>query len=309
MRKGQVIIYLVVFLLPVCSYAYQFDPPWINLDSFIMNFKVYDSNLPTVQNVDSFTHTGWGYVAFDDTDNSGTISSGDKFKDYVVYYVTSFLDAYNTNIPVSDLNVNWQVAFEAVLEGHITSVTTAENFVFDRLVEAHLWVDSATDLNGLTLGSFSDATKLGYYLDGGELLKGVQLVNGSSAGNNGYLGLGANGQGKYQVAVQIEEGQQGSGFLQDNSHNNLFDIWEVLAVYPDGDLTRWNPNNPTDQAVAAAFQQYYNLPATPFNFAYTLSTQDGSTDFGAVPEPATFLLFGTGILSLGGFFRKNKSKK
>ncbi len=305
MKRGQVIIYLVVLLLPICSYAMEFDPPWVNLDSFTMDFSIYDSQLETVSGIDTIGYAGWGYVAFDDTDSSNSISQGDKFMDYVVLNVTGFYDAGLNSITLSKtLDVNWQISLEAILTGHVTSVDAEENFVFDELVKAYLYVDSTTDDNGLSKGQFtSDPNDLSNFFDGGKLLEGVKLVNGSSDGNKGYLGL-SNSQGKYQVAIQIKEGEDGGGFLKNNSGENLFDIWEALALFPDGDLTKMNSSE-----VSVAFQKYYGLPKGPFDFAYTFSTTHGSMDLGAVPEPATFLLFGTGILSLGGFFRKNKSKK
>ncbi len=304
-----------MLLLSVSSvYAYQFDLPWFNQDSYTVALSKYDSKLTDVQSVNQWQTAGWGYIDITDTDESGSVSAGDKFTDYNIYYVTSFKNASNSAVTSGNLNNTtgtgsnaYQITVEAILNGTVTSTGNyTENFTFDSLVSANLYMDSSNDSDGLTLGDFSTASGLSDYLDSDAVLTGTSTVLGSSAGNNGYLAMGSNGQGKYQVAIGIDEVNSYNGFLQDSTGDDLFEKWDGVAMYPDGDLTRLNAASLDESKVEQAFIDHYGFTGNSLQF-YTMSSQDGSIDLATIPEPTTLILFGIGLLSLAGITRKKIS--
>jgi len=285
--------------------AMQFQPPWTNFDSFTLDFNEINSNLPSISDFDSYTHSGWGYVQ---------LNPDGTFTDYVVYNVSDFEDKWGNSLGPSTYGTNstggsWYLTFEAVLTGHVIFTSGQENFTFDSLNYMNTYLDHAWDADGLTDGSFQN--NLQGYLDGTVIVQGISLVDsGNSQGNSGYIGSAPGDNGEYNVALSINDVY---GIMETSAGIDLKDLWEVLAWDSDGDLTRHveDPNDPTNDAsaIAAEFRKYYGLPDPSQSFIYVIANQKGSMDTAAIPEPATMLLVGSGLIGLAGLGRRKFFKK
>jgi hypothetical protein len=310
MLKKLLLLFSMLFFLSPSTYAYQFGGQWINVDSYIFDLSVYDANLTPASDVNQIVTSGFGLVDID-PGGDGIITAGDTFTNYFVYKATSLEDSFTNDEQPPTINVDYQISFEAVLTGHISSIASDnENFIFDNLTYAHLYIDSTTDGDGITIGDFSTAAGLGDYVDGPAVISGTGLVNGNPlVDNGGYLGIAANGQGKYQVSVGIEENAGYEGFLKEmGTNNNLSDIWEQLAMFPDGDLTRLEGSQYT--TLLNSFSTHYGIDVNTTSFIYTVVEADSAIDLGVtpIPEPSTIILFGMGLLGIAGITRKKFTK-
>ena len=245
-----------------------------------------------IDNIDFLNYTGISHVNTTDDHLPTGLSAGDTFTDHFVFKISpgdfenegsGTITKYRNNdgIGVGDFELTGIVS----LTGHHTAVDGDDaDFEFDT-GSFEMWLDlnsNATPaLGGGTVSGYDDGTNIASFaLDFG--------------GGNFDFGLrDGNVDVNFLSTIML------SGYMFENDGTDFNTYGSLLAAITDSN------SDETSLAWPTNWQAYTGQVVDSESWDLNLDI-DGSSRFAVIPEPATMLLLGSGLIGLAGFGRKKK---
>lgn len=244
-----------------------------------------------IDDIDFLNYTGISHVNTTDNDSNG-LDAGDPFTDSAVFKIsggdfendgsgTIYKYRDGSNIAVGDFELTGVVT----LTGYHTSVIGDDADYAFNTGTFDLWLDVSPDaapgLGGGTVFGYDDGTKISSYT----------LLFGS--GNFDF------GDGDGNIDVNFLSTMSLPGYMFEKDGTDFATYGNLLAAITDSNSDKTNLAWPTNWATYTG--------QTVGTESYDLDLElDGSNRYGVVPEPATMLLLGSGLIGLAGFGRKKK---
>ena len=245
-----------------------------------------------IDNIDFLNYTGISHVNTTDDHLPNGLSAGDTFTDDFVFKIspgdfenegsgtiTTYRDT--SGIGVGDFELTGIVS----LTGHHTAVDGDDaDFVFDTGT-FDMWLDLNSDatpgLGGGLVSGYADGIKISSYA----------LHFGG--GNFDF------GDGDGNVDVTFLATMMLAGYMFENDGTDFNTYGSLLAAITDSN------SDETTQAWPTNWTAYTGQVVGSESWDLNLDV-DGSNRYAVIPEPATMLLLGSGLIGLAGFGRKKK---
>jgi len=284
-----ILVSTMVFLLPLTAQSFT-----INLmEDWQLNLSNDGNNIGTIV-ADEMLIKG---VTLDNSSpypEINGVSPGGDFEILSTFYTSGF---QNNDTPTEDFDINSDYELTLVLTGvgNYVSKLDAPNDLYFTSTTLEFFVDTSIDY-----GSTTDF----YGADNGIKIAEFELFDGSGTMDfRDYPDSTADVNGSTDITLIstfLEE-----GYWLDESGNDMSLYQEnTTLVFGITDMNNDFKDNPNSTQISEFTAE--GLTYTEDNIFDFFVTNDGSFGIGTaiVPEPATFLMFGTGLLCLSAISRK-----
>jgi len=300
MKKG-IIVIMMLFMVFAVSVPVRAT---VILDSWTMNLSGVDGLVdPTIiTDIQQIAYYGIAHSQTTDTNANGLPDAGEYGTTDGLLTTTQLIDSNGAIIlpGVSGIGVNYEMTFDFSVDSFGVDPATHGGLTFQHLAPSvagtttdglmDIWIDTSIDSATGTGAGYTDGEKIATFRvvsgDGGTFTPGTYDGNDDAtfeliwAMSGVFFDGNGNDIGEYQVGDPLV----------------LITITDSNFDGDPNDLGSFSVPNPTANPGFLA-------SGTPIDFN---ALEDGSARLGVIPEPATMLLLGSGLIGLGVFGRRKK---
>jgi hypothetical protein len=268
------------------------------LDDYVLNFSqagvLEGAVLPDLLAVDEWQFLARSIVAFNDNDASGGISTGDTFDDFVALRITGMTDVADNDITPLTYGSGPGRDHEMTVLAEFNGVQTSPNtYSVTSFTQFDLFFDAGT----FTGSNFADLSTFG----DGTLVEQGLLIFGAGVNTDP-----TNITGTLSLVLELDDIMHtlaGNEYFELDENGDPFDPWEIVFAIVDS-------NNNLQDFDTAPFTTQFGFNPANYDFFFT-ANNDGSInkEISIIPEPASMVLLGSGLIGFAGIGRRRFLKK